>query len=58
MNLLCLFISQLKCDSKDPDEERRGWNDPTLIPKKSTVKQLMNVLVKTGIGIIHQTSDE
>ena len=33
MNLRCCYFTTNLYDTPDPDEERRAWDDPTLIPK-------------------------
>jgi dTDP-4-dehydrorhamnose 3,5-epimerase len=32
--VMLVYFTTKMYDSKSPDEERRAWNDPTLIPKK------------------------
>lgn len=32
--VMLVYFTTKMYDSKSPDEERRSWNDPTLIPKK------------------------
>ena len=56
---MLLYFTTNLYDPSQPDEERRSWNDPTLIPKiVNGKKKMIHASVKFGIGIIQLISDK
>ena len=56
---MLLYFTTNLYDPANPDEERRPWNDPTIVPKVSQwQKRTMSASANLGIGIISLTSDK
>lgn len=54
--MLVYFVNRLY-DYENPNEVRRPWNDPKIMPKVINGKKMIQDVVSRGIGSIRRTSD-